>query len=185
MNETPRAQPWKNRLLVLGFIVALAMMIWIFANQSRGRSGLMGKGELAPDFNLPLLAGGRVDLKRYRGRQAVVLNFWATTCGPCVAEMPILDKLYRVYRARGLVVLGINTDAPEKSRRSVVKRFVGEHKISFPIALDYFVALPRYRVQNIPYTVLIDRQGRVHDDFEGRRSESFFRKHFDTLVGSK
>jgi thiol-disulfide isomerase/thioredoxin len=112
----------------------------------------------APDFTLPALSGGSVRLADLRGK-AVVVNFWATWCVPCRAEMPTLEDLYRRYKGEGLEVLAVNLD-----RLSVagVEAFMREVKLSFPILLDPDWSTTRlYGVMGLPTTYLVDRTGQV------------------------
>ena len=111
----------------------------------------------APDFKLANRAGGEVTLAGLRG-QVVMINFWASWCGPCRQEFPALDQIYAKYKPMGFTLVGINVE----SEKADAERFLGTQKVSFPILFD-----PRntvsgsYGVKAMPTTVLIDRQGRV------------------------
>ena len=112
-------------------------------------------GALAPDFSARTLDGPSIRLSEQRG-QAVVLNFWATWCGPCRAEMPLLDDRARSLAGQGLIVPGVNFDEPEET----VRAFRDELGLSFPLLLD-----PRgeiqslYRIVGYPTTYFIDADG--------------------------
>lgn len=119
----------------------------------------------APDFTLDSLDGRKVTLAEQRGR-AVILNFWSTTCPPCVAEMPGLNALYREQRGNGLVVLGIALDPAEGPVRELVAR----QRIEYPILMDgakdvYFDA---YGLFGQPVSILIDRAGVVREKLVGQ-----------------
>ena len=116
-------------------------------------------GYLAPDFTLPSLDGQTVRLSEFRGKKAILLNFWATWCSPCRLEMPTMEKAYQEYKSRGLEILAVSLDTASKS---VVKNFMQELKLNFPALLDPDMAVLRlYRQFSIPATFLVDKQGIV------------------------
>jgi len=92
----------------------------------------------------------------YRGK-VLLLDFWATWCGPCQAEAPILDKVAQRYRDKGLVVVGVNTsDAPGRARPWAMS-----HHLTFPIVFDPDETAPRYGVENLPTLVVVSKSGKV------------------------
>ena len=111
--------------------------------------------EAAPDFELADLAGRPVRLADFRGR-VVFLNFWATWCGPCREEFPAMAALARELGDQGLVILAVNfQEDPEP-----VAAFAREFQVPFAVLLDPSGEVgQRYRVQALPTTVLVDRQG--------------------------
>ena len=112
----------------------------------------------APGFTLKNMQGNSVKLSDYRG-QVVLLNFWATWCGPCREEMPSMEKLWQTYREQGLVILAVSTDNGGESR---IKNFARRLKLTFPILLDPdSLASDLYQVSGVPVSFLIDRQGRI------------------------
>lgn len=115
----------------------------------------------APDFTLRDLKGNQVSLSDFRG-QPVVLNFWATWCAPCRAEIPHLEALYTKYKDQGLVVLGLNTETDYMK----VKHFA-EPQISYTVLLDAGPQSEGYDVRGIPYTYYIDREGIIRDSSVG------------------
>jgi peroxiredoxin len=123
--------------------------------------------DIAPDFELSTLDGGRERLADHRGKDVVLVDFWATFCEPCLLALPELDALYRRERARGFVVLGVSIDEASSSAR--VRSEAQKLGLSFPILLD-----PDTRVVSLynprasaPYSVLIGRDGRVIRRQEG------------------
>lgn len=111
----------------------------------------------APDFELPLRGGGMVKLAELRG-QVVMLNFWASWCGPCRQEFPILDEMYRKYRPMGFTLLGVNVESETRD----AERFLSATPVSFPIVFDRENAVSgRYGVSAMPTTLLVDRKGNV------------------------
>ncbi len=121
----------------------------------------------SPDFELPALDGGRVRLSEHRGKNVVLVDFWATFCEPCLLAMPHLDELYQKYRDRGFVVLGVSIDGSGSAAK--VRGEVEKLGVTFPILLDQetqVVALYNPRT-SAPYSVLIDRDGRILKRREG------------------
>ena len=124
-------------------------------------------GTPAPNFRLPLLDGGEIDLSALRGRP-VLVNFWASWCAPCRAEMPALERVAQSYEQAGLVVVGIN----QLEDPNTVRQFVQEFGISFPIALDRDGTVSRdWRVYGIPQTYLIDADGVIRKAWVGPVTE--------------
>jgi len=110
------------------------------------------------DFSVPTLDGGRVGLADFRGK-AVLLNFWATWCPPCVAELPAMERLHRRYFAQGFTVLAVSLDTVGVS---AVAAFVRERGLTFPVGLDPAWDVARaYGVRALPTTALLDRQART------------------------
>lgn len=134
-------------------------------------------GYMAPGFTVRNLDGNRVSLEDYKG-QVVVLNLWATWCGPCRIEMPGFENLYRRFRSEGLTVLAVSLD---KDNDQKVRDFVKEYKLSFPVVLDPQQKVEsRYNTFTIPTTYVIDRAGRIVAVVDGAKNwES--RETFDAL----
>lgn len=133
----------------------LALVISVFAATSLASSGL--EGQEAPDFALKSSTGENLRLSEYRG-DVVMINFWATWCGPCRQEMPLLDELYTRYERVGFNLLGVNID--DDSRRAM--QMIDELGVSFPVLFDARKEVSElYEVDAMPVTVLVDREGNV------------------------
>jgi peroxiredoxin len=133
----------------------------------------------APVFELADLSAGTVSLDRYRGK-VLLLHFWATFCGPCRREMPQLQALWRQYRERGLVVLGI---AADRGSVSVIREFVHDSGITFPVLQDRDGTVRnRYEVVVLPTTYLVGRDGRITGRAPGSRDWGSRQGH--TLIES-
>jgi thiol-disulfide isomerase/thioredoxin len=113
--------------------------------------------ESAPDFTLKSASGANLKLSEFRG-EVVLLNFWASWCGPCRQEMPLLSELHEQYRDLGFTVLGVNVE--EDSRKA--RKLLEEAPVSFPVLFDSDSVVSReYDVVAMPSTVLVDRNGRM------------------------
>ena len=127
------------------------------------------------------LEGPLPDLKG----KIVLLDFWASWCGPCAKSFPSLDALYQEYRERGVVVLGINLD----EKRSGMDGFLKKRPVTFPIVRDAKQKLvAKANVGSMPTSLILDRSGRErfrHNGFHGEKTIAALRKHFDTLLGEK
>ena len=111
----------------------------------------------APDFTLTTQDGTSVSLSELRG-QVVMINFWATWCGPCRQEMPLLDALYQRYNRLGFTLLGVNVEEDP----SGADEYLAETPVSFPILYDRANNVSKlYDVNAMPSTILVDREGNV------------------------
>jgi len=135
--------------------ILLGLLFSAFAATSLASSGLTG--QTAPDFALKSSSGENLRLSEYRG-DVVMVNFWATWCGPCRQEMPLLDELYSRYGRVGFSLLGVNID----DNSSKAMNMVSELGVSFPVLFDSSKAVSKlYEVDAMPVTVLIDREGTI------------------------
>ena len=141
------------------FLVAIAFSV--FAASSLASSGLTGQP--APDFALKSSSGDNLRLSEHRG-DVVMVNFWATWCGPCRQEMPLLDELYSRYQRVGFSLLGVNID----DNSSKAMNMVSELGVSFPVLFDNRKEVSKlYDVDAMPVTVIIDREGTVRYVHQG------------------
>jgi thiol-disulfide isomerase/thioredoxin len=113
--------------------------------------------EPGKDFELEGIDNQKYRLSNLKGK-VVILNFWATWCGPCAREMPHLVKIFERYRGRGLIILAISVD--KKSDRYKVAQFADEHKLSFPILYGEGIEAT-YKVEGYPTNIFIDRLGNI------------------------
>src|SRR4051812_18537920 len=115
----------------------------------------------APDFSLQSTDGKTVRLSDYLGKSVVLIDFWSTTCDPCMAEMPHLVELYKAKKDKGFVILAVSLDGPESL--AAVNRVVHDKNMIFPVLLDQETSVvARYNPKKeMPYAVLIDRAGNI------------------------
>ena len=117
----------------------------------------VGLDQVAPDFTLRSLSGENLRLQEYRGK-VVLINFWASWCGPCRQEMPILDRIHKRYEPAGFTVLGVNVEGELDKARKIADRL----DVSFPLLFDDGQQVSEdYDLKSMPYTVLVDRDGQV------------------------
>ncbi len=109
----------------------------------------------APDFKLPLRGGNDLTLSKLRG-QVVMLNFWASWCGPCRQEMPLLEAIQKKYKALGFTMVGVNVE-PNSAE---AEKFLAQTPVSFPVAFDTKSDVSKlFKVKGMPSTVIVDRKG--------------------------
>ena len=141
--------------------LTLGLLLAVFAATSLASSDL--EGQVAPDFALKSSTGENLRLSEYRGK-VVMINFWATWCGPCRQEMPLLDELYTRYERVGFSLLGVNID--DDSRRAM--QMIEDLGVSFPVLFDARKEVSQlYQVEAMPVTVLVDREGNVRHVHHG------------------
>jgi peroxiredoxin len=177
--------PWRSVVLPLLVVGAIAAAIWWLeyrpesgssaGDASYGPVAMPAElvpagmdispkaGSLAPDFLLETLDGGEIRLSDLRGK-GVILNLWATWCGPCRKEMPQFVAAYDRYQAEGLEIIAVNVQEPA----SIIRPFVEDFGMDFPVALDRRGKVSdEYRIIGLPTTYFIDREGVVRDVFQG------------------
>ena len=142
-------------------------------------------GETAPEFSLRDMDGKEVQLSDFKGK-VVMLNFWATWCGPCKLEMPHLDKMDREYEDKGFEVISISTDDARAS--SKVKPLIKRGGYGFTVLLDKdTTVVAQYNpAKTLPYNALIDREGRIHKVYQGYNpgDEVEMRKDVEELLAA-
>ncbi len=165
-----------NRLMVSGATLALLTLLPVASgaspladnsmNRLAAQRGIVKVGDAAPNFQLRDLDGKIVSLSDFRGR-VVLVNFWATWCGPCRVEMPAMEQLYRTFPRKDFEILAVSTD-PQGA--AVTRPFQREIGLTFPILhdADYRVGLT-YGARSLPMTFMVDRNGVVRQQIFGAR----------------
>jgi len=118
---------------------------------------------VAPDFSLKSFDGREITLSQLKGK-VVLLDFWATWCGPCKESIPHLIQLYKTYRESGFELVGMNVD---KGDGDAVRRFVKSMDIPYPVVTAPEDLVRSYRVTGIPATFLIDKEGKIREKVVG------------------
>ena len=169
-------QPPKDAQKVEDFMAALG------AGAAPQRSELVGKP--APDVNLKLLEQGNFRLKDHRDTHLVMLDFWATWCGPCVEELPLLAAVAEDYKDKGLVFYAVN----QAEQTDAIHKFLKEKKLAINVALDPEGSIgAAYHVEAIPALVLIDKKGVVQSVHVGFNPaiKATLHKEIDALLAGK
>jgi thiol-disulfide isomerase/thioredoxin len=167
----------KRNFAALFFVAVLvAAMLYVASHGIRGagntnNDSLDVAGKPAPDFTLQSLEGKNIQLSGYKG-QAVLLNFWATWCGPCKIEMPWFVELQKEYGPQGLQIVGVAMDDASKED---ITRFVKEMGVNYPILIGKENVGNDYGGVNVlPTTFFIDRDGKIVAREFGLQSRSIF-----------
>jgi len=167
----------------LKFVGALAVLIALGAACSSTKSVNAAKGgkdlKAAPDFALQDADGKTVKLSDFKGK-VVLLDFWATWCGPCKIEIPWFIEFQRKYKDRGFSVLGVSMD---EGGWQVVKPFVEDFKMNYPVVIgDDATAAAFDGVDVLPTTFIIDKQGRIVAKHMGLVSKDEMEKVIEDLL---
>jgi len=173
----------------LPYLVAAVVVIFLGAIlfnsiSSKGTTGPLDLpaelgvvGTLAPDFELATAEGGKAKISDYRGK-IVMLNFWATWCGPCQREIPDFIGFQQKYGPKGLTIIGVALDEAGK-----VTDFIKASRINYPVLIGNGEIAQAYGgVRSIPTTVLIDREGKIINSFTGLRPPEQWAQAIEKLL---
>ena len=174
-----KKEPSSNRKWVIGVAVLLGLSLAVAGGvalvgrnedeqgSDTGMQVAPVKGALAPDFTLVNLEGENVSLSDFHG-QPVLINLWATWCGPCRIEMPAIQSRFERYQDDGFVVLAVNFDEP----RGDVQAFGDEFGLTFQMLLDPGAAVQKlYRTRSYPSSFFVDREGVIQVQHIGVMTE--------------
>jgi len=185
-----------KKLLLMGLLVGLLPLLFLACGEkneaSQSQQTTVQESESvqsspsqtsdlkkAPNFALQDAEGKTVQLSDFAGK-VVVLNFWATWCGPCRTEIPGFVRLYSKYQDKGLVIVGISVD---QKGWSVVKPFMKQYKINYPILMaNQQVVLDYGGIQAIPTTFIINQDGEIVEKLVGLRPETYFENRIQQLL---
>lgn len=193
--DTGMAKKWKTLFGALATVALVAGLYlvnryWIAPATVRLRVGDVGgigkaqaesKHPVAPIFSLTDISGNRLSLADYKGR-VVMLDFWATWCGPCRIEIPGFVELQNRYGDQGFAIIGISMDdGPE-----VVREFYKEFKMNYPVALGDEKLEELYGgIVGLPTTFIIGRDGRIYRKHTGATDGSLFEEEIKTLLAAR
>lgn len=152
--------------VVLVLLAVIGLLYGITRRAGNGTSSIIREGNLAPEFTLPSLDRGIQSLSAHRGK-VVLVHFWATSCPPCVEEIPVLEKLYRTMAGQDFEILAVSVD---EGGQAVVAPFSKNAKLTFPVLLNPDrSAASRYGTYKFPETYVLDRDGIVRAKAIGAR----------------
>jgi peroxiredoxin len=143
-------------------------------------SGSIHPGDIAPDFTLQDLEGRPTSLSDWRGHP-VLINFWATWCGPCELEMPAIQKAYEAHQGEGLVVLAVAVDDSAEN----VRRFTEKHGLGFQPLLDDGEVSAAFQVFGLPTSYFIDPNGGITDVHIGLLTESSIESYLAGVIAQE
>lgn len=170
----------KKRSIIRGIILAIlvaAIGFTVYSTATKDKVEVLKVGSEAPDFELVDLNGKTHRLSDYKG-QGVVLNFWGTWCEPCKKEMPALDKMYNVYKDKGVQILAVNIAQSDFE----VKNFVKNYDLSFPVVIDKTKSvMDAYNINPLPTTYLINPEGKVEKIITGEMTESQIASYMELI----
>jgi peroxiredoxin len=139
----------------------------------------VSESDKLPDFTLKTLAGDEINLRQLEGQKIVVVNFWATWCGPCRREIPDFNDVYSRYRDRGVEILGVSVD---ESPETVVPDFLKDNPMTYPVLAGSPELTFRYGVRGLPTTFIIDRSGKVAKKIVGMTVASTLETELNKLL---
>lgn len=158
-------------------ITFISIVLMAFSMNASAAQVLSGK---AADFTLKSRSGKNIKLSELRG-QVVMINFWASWCGPCRQEMPLLEDLYKKYNALGFTLLGVNVEEDS----SKANAYLRDISVSFPILYDTKNTVSKaYNVKAMPSTVMVDRDGNARYLHHGYKPgyEKEYQKQIKALI---
>jgi cytochrome c biogenesis protein CcmG/thiol:disulfide interchange protein DsbE len=150
----------KRSLVSKALVFSLCLVSMLFLPQCAREEKT---SSLAPDFTLQTLDGEEITLSKLKGK-AILLDFWATWCGPCRESVPHLVEFYKSYQDQGFEVIGLSLD---KSNPEAVRAFVKSFNIPYPIVVAPDEVVRNYGVTGLPTTFLIDKGGKVREKIVG------------------
>ena len=156
-------------------VVALA---WHYGTRQSGGIKPPGERRVMPALVMSQLDGGTWRMAEHRG-QVVLVNYWATWCGPCWEETPGLIRLSREMGPKGLAVVGV---AMDEGGREKVQKFVNEFRVPYPVVMPERLSQVEYGLEGVPTTLLLDKQGRVAKTYVGAVRQRDFAEDVGVLL---
>ncbi|MBE0410970.1 MAG: TlpA family protein disulfide reductase [Anaerolineales bacterium] len=176
------AYHWIGSIIILSF--GIFWIIFSAPDPETVTGGLIPaprQGFLSPDFTLQTLDGNTIQLSDLND-QVVLINFWATWCPPCRAEMPAMQRVYADYHHLGFEILAVN--ATNQDSLSAVANFIADYQLTFPILLDYDGEISKnYQVFSLPTSFFIDKNGVIQEMIiGGPMAEALLRIRIEQLI---
>jgi cytochrome c biogenesis protein CcmG/thiol:disulfide interchange protein DsbE len=168
---------WSKYVWLTAAFVLMAF-VWHFGTRQSGGIVPVGERRVMPELAMTQLDGGTWRLADHRG-QVVLVNYWATWCGPCWEETPGLVRLSRELGPKGLAVVGVAID---EGGAEEVKKFVDEFNVSYPVVLPERMSQMEYGMEGVPTTILVDKEGRVAKTYVGAVRQKDFETDVEVLL---
>lgn len=164
-------------------VVLLPLIIVLFVCAEAEKTSIFGNNpSQASDFTVKDLKGREISLSNYSGK-IVFLNFWATWCGPCKAEIPDFIEAYKQYKDKGMEIIGISVD--RINPKSVLK-FAEKYKINYPVVMSTDKIIKDYEPgPYVPTTIIIDKEGKIRHRHIGYMSKETLNNYFLELTEEK
>lgn len=164
----------KKIYLSILLIACISFLGSIYSSESSQQDKIQ-----APDFALSSADGKIIKLSNFKGK-VVIIDFWATWCAPCRAEIPSFNKLYSRYKSKGLEIIGISLD---DGGWDFIKPFVKEFKMNYHVVLGNEKVVEDYgEISAIPTTFVIDRAGNIYKRYVGYHDKATFENDIKTLL---
>lgn len=162
-------------------VVLFAAVVFALVSNFQKDKAIYDEGDMAPDFQLQQVNKNNemetIRLSDLQGK-GVMLNFWATYCPPCEAEMPYMEKLYPEYKEKGIEIVAVSLDATEL----VINRFIDKYDLTFPIPHDTKGRITdQYKIGPIPSTYFINPDGTINEIVKGALSLETLEKHLQDI----
>lgn len=166
--KTPRSQSRKGaRWIVITFVSLGLVVVFMMLAQTPAQGY---------DFSTTTVTGDKVSLSDYRGH-VVMVNFWATWCPPCRAEMPVIESAFEQYRSQGFMVLAVNN----AERADQVSAFANQFQLTFPVLLDYTADIPhQFGIKGYPTSLFLDVTGKVYATHQGMLTADQLKTYIET-----
>ena len=169
-----------KRILIYGIVALCLLGLYVAGRRTAQKPKLAASGNAAPDFTVTDIDGKKLTLSAYKGK-VVLLDFWATWCTPCRAEIPHFVEMQQKYGPQGFQVIGISMDDDAKP----VKEFYRQYNMNYPVAVgDDKLAQSFGGVLGLPVNFIIDREGRIHAKYLGATDVSVIDKAVSDLLAS-
>jgi cytochrome c biogenesis protein CcmG, thiol:disulfide interchange protein DsbE len=164
---------------VVGFGVVAAA--WHFGTRMSGGIRPVGERKAMPELVMKQLDGGTWRMTEHHG-QVVLVNYWATWCGPCWEETPGLIRLSQEMGPTGLAVVGVALDEGGAER---VRKFVDEFRVPYPVVTSETTSQTEYGLEGVPTTILVDKEGRVAKTYVGAVRQADFKTDVEVLLAER
>lgn len=131
--------------------------------------GLLFSGQIVPDFKLKDADNNWITFSEIKGKNLTVIDFWATWCSPCMKAIPKLNKIYDIYKEKGVQFIGLNMDSPRNAAK--IKPFINAHNIQYPVLKDPDgTVTSKLNITSIPVLLIVDKNGEIVFRHLGYRS---------------